>query len=278
MANTAFKTQYRNETIDAFEFAGNRLAASTVQEVERNGNEAVFLVAGSGGATASTRNVHGRIPGRSDDLQQNTCTLVEWHDKVERTRFNIFASQGNARSIMQRTTVETVNRKRDQIIIDQLATATITTGSAATASLALVTKARARLGNAKVPVQNEDDMFFVVTPSFEAYLIQIPQYSSADYVDVKPFAGPIMQYRRWAGFNWICHPELPGVGTNNETCFAYHRNAIGHAFDSESLNVDIDYNSEHDYSWARASGFMGAKLLQNSGVVKVPHDGSAHAG
>jgi hemin uptake protein HemP len=39
----------------------------------------------------------------------------------------------------------------------------------------------------------------------------------------------------------------------------------------------VGYDEEQDYSWARASAFMGSKLLQNSGVVVITHDGSAYA-
>ena len=36
------------------------------------------------------------------------------------------------------------------------------------------------------------------------------------------------------------------------------------------------YHEEQDYSWARTTGFFGSKLLQNSGVVVMKHDGSAY--
>jgi len=39
----------------------------------------------------------------------------------------------------------------------------------------------------------------------------------------------------------------------------------------------VGYNEEQDYSWARASMFMGAKLLQNTGDVVITSDGSAYA-
>ena len=58
----------------------------------------MFLVAGSGGATAVTRGLNGNIPPRVDSLTQVPATLVEWHDKPQRTEFNIFASQGDAES------------------------------------------------------------------------------------------------------------------------------------------------------------------------------------
>jgi hypothetical protein len=96
---------------------------------------------------------------------------------------------------------------------------------------------------------------------------------------VKPFAGgTAKKYRRWAGINWIVHPNLTGVGTNAEKCYIYHRAAIGHAVDKKGIATPVGYDQEQDYSWARASAYMGSKLLQNSGVVQVVHDGSAYVG
>ena len=177
---------------------------------------------------------------------------------------------------MQMTTMKVLNRKIDDDIIAQLDTATNDTGTAKKADLDLVVKCRTILGNNFVPIEEEDDMFAIVTPAFEGYLLQIPEYSSADYVDVKPLSGPAGRYRRWAGFNWICHPRLTGVGTSSEKCYFMHRNAIGHAFDTDNLAVKIGYDDEQDYSWARATAYMGSKLLQQSGIVQALHDGSAY--
>jgi hypothetical protein len=277
MADTAFQKVYREEFIAAFEINETRVRGTTVTEADVNGNEAVFLVAGSGGATAVTRGVNGLIPSRPDDLTQLTATLREWHDLTKRTRFNVMSSQGNARRIMQMTTVGVLNRKIDEDIITELATATVTAGAAAQASLSMVAKAKAILGNADVPVQEEDNLFGLVTPGFQAYLEQIPEWSSADYIESKPLVGPTRIYRRWMGVNWIMHPNLPGVGTASETCFMYHRNSIGHAMQLSNLDLAVGYDDEQAYSWARASQHMGSKLLQNSGVVKMLHDGSAFA-
>lgn len=62
MAETAFQTQYRQETIDTFEEGMSWLRMCTTTEAVINGNQAVFLVAGSGGASAVTRGVNGLIP------------------------------------------------------------------------------------------------------------------------------------------------------------------------------------------------------------------------
>jgi len=136
-ANLEDIVQYRQEFIAAFEQHQSLLRESTTTEAVIKGNQATFLVAGSGGATAKTRGVNGLIPARGDDLQQPVATLVEWHDLVRKTDFNIFASQGNQRAIMQMTCMAVINRKIDQDIITELATGTISTGVAAAPTLNL---------------------------------------------------------------------------------------------------------------------------------------------
>lgn len=275
MADTAFKTQYRDETIAVFEQGRSFLMDTASKESVINGSSATFLTAGTGGREAVTRGVNGLIPSNADDLTQTVATLTEWHDKPRRTKFNIFASQGNGRLIMQQNTIKVINRKADQIMLGALGGATNDTGAAVTGSLNLVMKSRAILGNAEVDIEEEDNMFAVITPAFEAYLMQIKEFASTDYVDVKPFVGPARRMRRWAGTNWIVHPRMAGRGTNAEICFMFHRAALGFAIDTAGMDVSAGYNEEDSYYWARCSAFMGAALLQNSGVVVMNHDGSA---
>lgn len=277
MADTAFQTVYRQEFIAGFEQGQSYLRPTTVTETVIKGNTATFLVADTNNAEPVTRGVNGLIPARADDLSQPNATLVEWHDKPRRSNFNIFASQGDGRRIMQEGTRKVMNRKIDQDIITELTTATLTAGSPTTASMSLVMRAATILDNNDVDVEDEDNMFFVASGAFRAYLMQIPEFSSADYVEVKPMVGPARRMRRWAGFNWIFHQGLAGKGTADETCFAYHRNAIGHAVNSGEMQVAAGYNDEDDYYWARTSIFMGSAKLQNAGIVKVRHDGSAYA-
>lgn len=275
MADTAFMKQYRDEFVAGFEFGQSMLRATTTTEMVRQGNEAIFIVADTGGAEAVTRGVNGLIPSRADNLTQLTCTLSEWHDKPRRTRFNIFGSQSDGRRIMQQGTVKVMNRKIDDTILTELNTATNDTGTATTASLAIIAKAKAILGVNDVPVEEEQNMFGILSPAAEAYLLQDESFTSAEYVDMKPLVGPARKMRRWAGINWMVHSRVPGVATSAEKLFVYHRSAIGHAADTQNVSAVPGYNEEEDYYWARTSLFMGAKLLQNSGVVVINHDGSA---
>ncbi len=276
MADTAFQTQYRQELVAAFEEGMSWLRQTTVTESVIKGNQAVFLVGGSGGATAVTRGVNGLIPARADDLTQNTCTLVEWHDLVRKTRWNIFASQGDQRRLMQDTCRKVLNRRLDADCVAQLDTATATLGAASTFSLSVAAKAMTTLGENEVPVEEVDNMWAVGTPAVRGYIMQLPEATKIDYVEMKMLAGPARRVMRWAGFNWIFHPNLTGVGTSSEKCYFYHRDAVGSAFDSgEGMNTAVGYDEEQDYSYARCSSFTGAKLLQQTGIVQFLHDASA---
>lgn len=281
MAATAPQTQYRTEWIKGFEQREALLRMTATTEAVIKGNTATFLIADSGSASAVTRGVNGLIPARNDNLTQTSVTLTEQHDLVQKTGFNVFQSQSDQRAIAQDTTRGTINRKVDDQIIVELNTATQDTGTTATATLQMILRSKTILGNAKVPFDGH--IYGAITPAFEGYMIQIKEWASADYVPIKGMADASMAWRdqpmmwRWLGINWIVHPGLPGAGTNAEKCFLYHRSAIGHAVDTGGISAVAGYDEEQDYSYFRASVFAGAKLLQNTGVVVMNHDGSGMA-
>ena len=279
MANTAFQTQFRQEMVATFEATKSLLSMTVTTEAMIKGSAATFLVAGSGGATAVTRGTNGRIPGRDLDLTQSTATLTEWHDKPQVSGYNVFASQGDLRGLLQTTSVSVINRKRDDDIITTLNTATQDSGATATASVPMVIRGVTVLGNNEVPF--DGNIWGAISPSFLGYIQQTTEFSSADYITMKAFDGApqwkdMTGFWRWNNVNWIVHPNLPGVGTSAEKCFLYHKSAIGHATNTSTMQAVAGYNEEDDYSFARCSAYMGSVLLQNSGVFVFNHDGSAH--
>jgi hypothetical protein len=276
MAETAPQIQYREEFVAGFEQRQSLLVDSTTTEAVIKGNTATFLVADSGGATAVTRGTNGRIPGRADDNTQLACTLAEYHDKVEKTGFNIFISQGNQRLIMQLTSMGVINRTMDDNVLTALSGATITTGSAAPLNVGLFSKAQATLGAAKVPW--DGNITLVCSPAALGVLQLAPEFSNAEYVNVKtnvddPSWRDKPQAYRWRNVLIIPHPMLANVSSPaSEYAYMYHKSAIGHAANVGGLQSVIGYNEEDDYSFARTTIFMGSKLLQNEGIIKIPHD------
>lgn len=274
MSQSAFQTMYRDSFIASFEKRNSVLVNSVTTEAMIKGGSAVFLVAGSGGATAVSRGLNGDIPTRADDLNQYTATLTDWHDVPERTNFNIFASQGDAVRIMQEDSMAVINRKRDDDIRTALSAATSTTGSAAVASITLVTKAKTKIRNATG--DDAVDIYAAITPAFHGYLMGLAQFTSADYIQDARFQGVGKDKAfSWYGVNWVVDSGLSGAGTASATCYMYAKSAIGHACDKTSISTLVGYDEKNDKSWARTSIYMGSKLLQNSGVLKIIHDDSA---
>lgn len=282
MADTAFQTQYRQEFVAAFAQRQSLLRDTVTTEAVIKGNTATFLVAGSGSSIAVSRGINGLIPARNNDLTQSSATLQEWHDLIKMTNFNIFASQGNQRQIMQDETMGTINRKIDDNIITTLNTGTVTIGSSTTLpSVSLFQNGRVKLSNASVPW--DSNITLLCQPAFLAYLEQTDEFTNAEYVNIRPYAGQEPSWRdkpmayRWRNALIVEHPNLPSKGTSSEKSFLYHKTAIGHAADVGGMDNAVGYDEEQAYSFARVSLNMGSVLLQNSGVVVITADGSAYA-
>lgn len=273
MSVEAAVVQYRREFVASFEQRMSALKIATTKESVINGNQATFLVSGSGSDTAVTRGVNGQIPYGNPTNTQVTATLVEKHAPYELTSFNIFASQGDQKRVMQMASMNVINRDIDLTILAELANATLDFGTGP-ATLNTVTGAMAVLGNNDVPVDEADNMFAIISPAFRAYLMQTTEFTDSNYVEVKPYAQPARKYIRWMGVNWIVSSRVTGLGTSSEICYMFHRNAIGYAVRVGEESVSIGYDDKQDTSWSRATTYHAAKILQNSGIVKITHDGS----
>ncbi len=274
MANSAQQTRYRQELVAAFEQHQSLLRHTVITDHDPHASGVVFLVAGSGGATAVQKGLDGRIPSRQDDLNQFTCPLAEYHDKPIRGGFNLYTSQGNGKKIMQMSTMAVMNRQCDKIIFDALDTGTLEVDNSAS-GIAL-TQAKLQGVIAKLETSVKDTMgvklWAIISPAFRQKMMGFDAVSSTDYVGDQRFPKMKDMYFTWNGINFIVHRDLPGVGTATAKCYFYANTSVGHAFDKGKLAVNIGYNDEHDYSFARTTAYMGGKLLQNSGVIKFNHD------
>jgi hypothetical protein len=275
MSVEAAQVQYRQAFIDQFESRTSIFRAMTTKESMTKGLQATFLVAGSGSDTAVTRGTNGQIPYGNPTNTQVTATLVEKHAPYELTDFNIFASQGDQKAIMRKASMNVINRDIDLTCLAELANATIDTGAYATASFAMIQKAKAYLGNNSIPIEEADNMFAVVSPGFMAYLEQTTEFASSDYVDVKPLVGPVRKMLRFSGVNWAMSSLVTGIGTSTELGYMFHRDAFGYAVNVGEDSIDIGYDAKQNSSWSRASIYHAAKILQNTGIVQLKHDGSA---
>ena len=274
MAIEAAITQFKTDFVPAFEQKVSLLKMTTTKESVVKGNTVTFNVNGSSSDIAVTRGSNGDIPYGNPTNNQVSATLVEKHAPYAITGFNAFASQGDQVKGIREQAIKVINRDIDLTLLTELANATQDFGTGP-ATLGTILGAQAILGQNDVDIEEEDNMFAIITPAFRAYLMQTTEYSSGDYADIMPYGGPVRRVFRWAGINWIVSSRVTGIGTASEICYMYHRAAIGYAVSLGEENVFAGFNEEQGKSWARAEVWHGAKILQNNGIVKITHDGSA---
>lgn len=269
--NTVMQTLYAKEFVSAYEQKQSWLRGTVSTEGSIQGDKFIFIIEGIADQ-AVTRGANGNIPYASDDQSSATCVLAEYHHLARKNSFQIFSSPVPQRLSMQRRGIVSINFKTDQLILAQLATSTYATnGGAAVAGLTLgvMLEASAILDENNVP--NDGERYGLLTPRAFAWAMKINQFSSGDWVSDKPFM-KITQWRQWNNVKWAMHPNLPGKGTANATCFVYHKLAVGHGLNKGDMVTKVGENDEQDYSWARTSAYQGAKAIQGGGIVKMPHN------
>ena len=277
---SALQNVYREEFIKGFDKTESVLRDTVTTEYMSKGGAAIFLVSDTINMYAQSRGVNGLIPANPLALTQNTATLVPWHRLETASDFNIFISQGNLPEMLRVAVMAALNRQVDNDIILGLDTSTTVISAGGPMTIATATKAQGILGANKVP--DDDQLTFLITPAARTYLMQTTEFTNSLYVEEKPYADgglPIFnnkkQVYRWAGVKVIVDPTLPGAGTSAAHCYMYHKNAIGQAINKQEIEYFTGFNEEQGYSYAKATMFMGTKVLQTNGIVVITHDDSA---
>lgn len=268
--NTNFQTLYSKEWVSRYEQKMSWLRGTVAIEGEVKGNTFIFNIEGAADE-AKERGANGMIPYASDGQGTETCTLKEYHHLAKKNNFNVFSAAPDQRGSMQRRGIVSVNKRTDQLIIDQLEATTFTTGAAAVATLSLLLRATSVLDENDVP--DDGERYGVLTPRAWAQAMKVEQFSSGDFVTDKPYMKAV-QWRLWNGVKWARHTNLPNKGLATAKCFVYHKWSVGHAMNMGEMQNKTGVDEQHDYSWARSSSYQGSKLLQAGGVVQINHDDS----
>ena len=121
------------------------------------------------------------------------------------------------------------------------------------------------LGGADVP--DDGERYAVVGWQQWSELMQIDEFSNADYVgaDDLPWRGT--QAKRWLGTLWFPHSGLTLDGTARH-CYWYHKTAIGHAIGADVAS-DITWHGDRAAHFVNNMMSQGAKLIDGNGVVSM---------
>ena len=263
----AFIKQFEREVHESYQRQGSKLRNTVRTISEVNGSTAVFQKVGKG--TASTKSTHGMVPVMNLSHSAIECTLQDyyagdWVDRLQELKINI-----DERQVIANAGAYALGRKTDELIITALAGVSggqeIGDGNTGM-TLPKVMSAFEKLGAADVP--DDGERYAIVGWKQWSELLQIDEFSSADYVgtDDLPFNGT--QAKRWLGALWIPHSGLPKDSNDIRSCFWYHRTALGHAAGSD-VQTDITWHGDRAAHFVNNMMSQGAARIDDTGIVEI---------
>ena len=264
--STAFIKQFEAEVHMAYQRMGSKLR-NTIRQVNNvKGSQARFQKVGKGSAVSKSR--HAQIP--TMDITHSTVdvTLSDFYaadyvDRLDELKTNI-----DERQVLSQSAAAALGRKTDQLIIDVLDAGTnasnVVHGSSGL-TLAKAFTVYEAFGTADVPDDNQ--RYFVVSPAGWADLLQLDQFSRAEYVGEAdlPYAGGLTA-KRWLGFLWFTHSGLSKASTTRD-CHAYHKSAIGVAMGSD-IRTEINYIPEKVSNLITSYMSLGVVEIDANGMIE----------
>ena len=196
-------------------------------------------------------------PNNDPALARRMAVMVDYHDARLLDRGDELRSISDPRSAYTVAAASAIGRQIDNIIIRAaLATAasgetgntSVTNGNIILATAASLTVSRiiavkSALDNADV---EQEDRYFVTTPTVLNNLLNVTQATSSDYASVKALVRG--EIDSWMGFKWIMTTQVSAVSSSTLLGIAYQKNGICLGMASEP-NVRTDERTDLSYSW-----------------------------
>lgn len=276
MIDAVFRTKYNDEFKEDFE----RNKSLLMQCVRNDG----LMSAGTVKwdvvdpvDVAGTRTRDGQIPESQLGLSQVSGTPVEHFKKYRIDNFDAFRGNPNVRAMMSKKARIAINRSIDQLIIDALDAGTLAINSGSAISPALLSTFLLWTNTLwENDVQNDGNVWGVITPRTNSQMMRIEEYKNSRYVPPSnmPIPGGLINsgYREWLGVKWIQpHTGLTGFGTSTAKNYIFHQDAVGHQITGEPEVHPYYYEPQDRYEcWAKT--WHCAKLVLNRGVIRMVTD------
>jgi hypothetical protein len=265
--STAFIKQFEAEVHMAYQRMGSKLRDTVRQINNVTGSQARFQKVGTGSAVSKSR--HAMIPTMEVAHTTVDVTLADFYaadyvDQLDELKTNI-----DERQVLAQSASAALGRKTDQLIIDVLDAGSnsnnIVHGSAAL-TLAKALTVYEEFGSADIP--DDGQRYFIVSPAGWADLLQIDQFSRAEYVGEAdlPYAGGLTA-KRWLGFMFFTHSGL-SISSTTRDCHAYHKSSVGLATGAD-IRTEINYIPEKVSNLVTSYMSMGAVMIDNLGAIEV---------
>ena len=270
MANTidlSFVKQFESDVHLAYQRMGSKLLNTVRRKTNVRGTSTTFQKIGKAMAGKKARN--GQVPINNLVHQPIECVLEDWYsaewlDKLDELKINHNERMAQAQSI-----AAALGRKADDLIVQEAENATQATAAAGVLSLAKVEEIFEYFGNNDVP--DDGQRFLAVSPQGWTDLMDLPEFSDADYVGQDQLPYPQIGYtaKRWFSFLVFQFSGLNLAGAER-TSLAWHYSAMGGASGQE-VALDITWQGKEQAWLSVASMSQGAKIIDDTGIYRLIH-------
>lgn len=258
----SFISEYDAMVHQAYQRQGSQMRGACRTKPLVVGNKLVWQKVGKG--TASTKGRHALVPTMNVSHDPVEVTLTDHYAADYVDRFDLLKTNIDEMQVQANAGAWALGRKTDDLII-----AAMTKGSADVAhgsaglTLAKVMSILQYLMDRDVPF--DGNVYAIVPPKGWTDLLQLKEFSSADYVDVKPFKdGPSYRWKDWLNIKWMAHTGVVKTGST-WACMAWHQSAVGHAI-GEDVKTIVSYENTRSSWFVNSHMSMDAKLIDGDGV------------
>lgn len=267
----AFVTQFESEVHLAFQRMGSKLRGTVRTKTGVKGSTCRFQKLATG--SAGTKSRHGDVPIMNLVHTYVDATLSDYYageyiDKLDELKIN-----HDERLIVAQSGAAAMGRKVDSLITTAL-DSTTNSNNVSTAAIWVSAASPIALmeafGANDVPL-GDGNCFQIIHWNCWGDLMQIEEFSNADYVgpDERPYLGA--QAKNWLGFMWMPFTGLPLDGSSDAKQYAYHRSAVGHAIGAE-ISADITWQGTKQAHLSVYSMSQGCALIDAVGVIEHVYD------
>lgn len=267
--DAAFVTKFNRDLHLVYQQRMSKLRIAVRMDGEVMANSVRFQKLGAINMVSKSRN--GDIPVTNPAHNYVDATMQDKYlrvliDKLDLAKMNIDVRNGYINSM-----VASANRQTDDFIISALQSGGSTNyvgDYSATMSRNLAIQVNETMD--ALDVDRDGRRFCALTPHQWGAMMTIDQFTRADYngPDDLAFKKMGFEVRTWNDIHWLMHNRLPGKGTANAKCYAWHMQAVGHGVASE---IDLQWVwSNEKFAWDGAGALsMGSAVIDVNGVVEV---------
>lgn len=263
----SFTRQYEIDVHLAYQRMGSKLRNTVRTKGDVKGSSTTFQKVGKG--TASTKARHGKVPVMNIDHEPVEIKLQDfyagdWVDALDEIK-----ASHDERAVITNAGAYALGRKTDELLIDAMETvASSQNAQDGTDGLtkAKVLEAFEMLGALDVP----DDGQRVAIIGWKQWsdLLDIEEFSNADYVGDEDLPWKGTQAKRWLGTLWMPHSGLIlSGGVRNG--YWYHKTAIGHAI-GKDVKADVTWHGDRAAHFINNMMSQGAGVIDATGIVRLP--------